>query len=73
MAVYQEVTILFTLTRMETVLVRKCFMRYSNFADKLNLQRCMETGYSQYVVLWTHQNKVLEVSRQPTNTLLTAS
>ncbi len=36
--VYQEVTILFSLTRwMETVLVRKCFMRYSNFGWKPGL------------------------------------
>ncbi len=39
--VYQKVMILFSLTRwMETVLVRKCFMRYSNFAHKLNSLLC---------------------------------
>ncbi len=44
MPVYQDVTILFSLTRwMETVLVRKCFMRYSNFAHKLNLQLWKES------------------------------
>ncbi len=36
-AVYQEVVILFSLIRwMETVLVRECFVRYSNFVHKLN-------------------------------------
>ncbi len=36
--------ILFSLTHwMETVLIRKCFMRYSNFAHKLNSQLWMET------------------------------
>ncbi len=41
---YQEVTILFSLTRwMETVLVHKCFMWYSNFVHKLNSQLWMET------------------------------
>ncbi len=42
--VYREVTILFSLThRVEKVLIRKCFMRHSNFAQKLNLQLWMET------------------------------
>ncbi len=44
MPVYQEVTVLLSLTRwMEMVLVHKCFMRYSNFAQKLNSQLWMET------------------------------
>ncbi len=44
MPVYQEVTILFSLTHwMETVLVRKYFMRYSNFVHKLNSQLWLET------------------------------
>ncbi len=39
-AVYQEVTILFSRSRcMETVLICKCFMQHSNVAHKLNLQR----------------------------------
>ncbi len=55
--VYQEVTILFSLTRwMETVLVRKCFMRYSNFAHKLNSQLWMETqllyAFESFLKYW---------------------
>ncbi len=35
--VYQEVPILFSLTRrMEMVLIRKCFMQHTNFAHRLN-------------------------------------
>ncbi len=37
--VHQEVMILFS----ETVLIRKCFMRYYNFVHKLNSQLRMET------------------------------
>ncbi len=48
--VYQEVTILFALTRWtETVLYSHMFMRYSSFAHKLNLNLWMETAYE----MWT--------------------
>ncbi len=50
--VYQEVTILFSLTRwMEMVALFACFMQYSSFAHKLNSNFWMETA-SYTAILW---------------------
>ncbi len=53
MPVYQEVTILFSLTRwMETLRVRKYFMRYFNCAHKLNSQFWMENPACDSARMW---------------------
>ncbi len=52
-AVYQEVTILLSLTLMERVLIRKCFMQYLIFKNyyRFFLQFRMETRHKMLKVL----------------------